>query len=80
MPKKTRRMKQRTSLRREIETDESIEEMGAAKPVGVSRMEANRGFTPLTFDYSHIYADLRRILFFVLFFFTVLVALSFVIK
>jgi hypothetical protein len=73
-------MKQRASLRHEVETEEQIQQVGAVKSVAAPRMEASRGFTPLTFDYSHIYADLRRILFFVLFFTAVLVALSFVIK
>jgi len=80
MPKKTRRMKQRASLRRDVESENEIAEGGTVTPTVAPRMETSRGFTPLTFDYSYIYTDLKRILFFVLFFFGVLIALSFVIK
>lgn len=40
----------------------------------------SRAASPLTFDYSHIYGDLRRIALFAGFFFAVLIVLSFVIK
>jgi hypothetical protein len=82
MPKKTRRMKQRASLRRDegIEAPEAgVEEAGetvVARPVFGNR-NAN---TPLTFDYSHLYNDLKRIAMFVVFFTVVLIALSFIIK
>lgn len=80
MPKKSRKMKQRASLRRGVEADVEIEEGEAAQPVATMRVEANRGFSPVAYDYSHIYSDLKRILMFAVFFFAVLIVLSFVIK
>ncbi|MBI5305017.1 MAG: hypothetical protein HY868_22990 [Chloroflexi bacterium] len=81
MPKKTRKMKQRASLRRGLAPEAGIEEgESAAEPMTTMRFETNRAFTPLSYDYSHIYADLKRIVLFAGFFFVVLVVLSFVIK
>lgn len=88
MPKKTRKMKQRSALRRselmtpqpQVEEDNGAVE---AKPILASRpilSTANRVVTPATYDYSHIYGDLKRIALFAAFFFVVLIALSFVIK
>jgi hypothetical protein len=89
MPKKTRKMKQRSAMRRSVsvaqETLVAEEEQAAAetRPVMTTRTvlpPSNRGMTPATYDYSHIYGDLRRIAMFAAFFFIVLIALSFVIK
>ncbi|MBI5035347.1 MAG: hypothetical protein HZB51_32870 [Chloroflexi bacterium] len=90
MPKKTRKMKQRSAMRRSVsvaqETQVAEEEEQVAaetKPVMTTRNvlpPSNRGMTPATYDYSHIYGDLRRIAMFAAFFFIVLIALSFVIK
>lgn len=81
MPKKSRKMKQRASLRRgvgpEVEMDEGE---GTAESVATIRADSNRAFSPMTYDYSHIYTDLKRILLMAGFFFVVLIALSFVIK
>jgi hypothetical protein len=88
MPKKTRKMKQRAATRRgaaAIQPQQSdVEETGAfaSAPVAPSRvlLSSARPVTPLTFDYTHIYGDLKRIALFAGFFFIVLIALSFVIK
>ncbi len=88
MPKKTRKMKQRAAMRRVYQPTESESPIGEAtveteqpsvrmRPVGTT---PSRAVTPLTFNYSHIYGDLRRIALFAGFFFVVLIALSFVIK
>ncbi len=91
MPKKTRKMKQRAALRRAVQPAdvapvEEVEE-GAEAPEQAQapvRMRSTytpgRVVTPLAFDYSHIYGDLKRIAIFAVFFFAVLIALSFVIK
>ena len=88
MPKKTRKMKQRAALRRGVGTtqpqENGIEEAGASAsetfaPARVL-LSGARPVTPLTFDYTHIYSDLKRIALFAGFFFIVLIALSFVIK
>jgi hypothetical protein len=86
MPKKTRKMKQRAAMRRSYQAPgqeqgaETIEET----PETTVRMRpttpSSRAVTPLTFDYSHIYGDLKRIAVFAGFFFAVLIVLSFVIK
>lgn len=87
MPKKTRKMKQRAALRRsEVAqplASEREENGAAASPtVAPARILSSsaRPVTPLTFDYSHIYNDLKRIALFAGFFFAVLIVLSFVIK
>lgn len=90
MPKKTRKMKQRAAMRRAVAPGME-EQLGAPDEPGDApavqtpvRMRPSvmtpRGVTPLTFDYSHIYGDLKRIALFATFFFLVLIALSFVIK
>ena len=87
MPKKTRKMKQRAAERRSMQPvmpQESAAMPGApateAPTRGRSNFAAARTVTPLTFDYSHIYSDLKRIALFAGFFFAVLIILSFVIK
>jgi len=89
MPKKTRKMKQRAAMRRSmpvgtetqiVETDgaEQATPMLSARPILSS---ASRMVTPATYDYSHIYDDLKRIALFAAFFFALLIALAiFVIK
>ncbi|MBI5653302.1 MAG: hypothetical protein HZC40_23080 [Chloroflexi bacterium] len=83
MPKKTRKMKQRAALRRSVgvyEENEIVEEV-AGEPAPRPRFEStSRAFSPLAYDYSHIYRDLKRIALFAGFFFAVLIVLSFVIK
>lgn len=90
MPKKTRKMKQRAAMRRAV-LDVPQEPVVAGKESEAAPvMEApvrmrptftsSRGLSPLTFDYSHIYGDLKRIALFASFFFVVLIALSFIIK
>ena len=88
MPKKTRKMKQRAAMRRSVAANQpeenDIEEGGAvaSEAVAPSRvlLSSARPVTPLTFDYTHIYGDLKRIALFAGFFFAVLIVLSFVIK
>ncbi len=90
MPKKTRKMKERAAMRRvpgtfvppsEAEADDAA--VAEAPVVAPARaiLGANRVLvTPQTYDYSHIYSDLKRIALFAGFFFIVLIVLSFVIK
>ena len=87
MPKKTRKMKLRAAERRgmQVAPGEAAGRMpgvpSAEAPVRTrSDFAAARAATPLTYDYSYIYGDLRRIAVFAGFFFVVLVVLSFVIK
>jgi len=88
MPKKTRKMKQRAAMRRGAsltqtpENDVQAAGASASEPLAPSRvlLSSARPVTPLTFDYTHIYDDLKRIVLFAGFFFALLVALSFVIK
>ena len=81
MPKKTRKMKQRAAERRGATQYAQPETSDGESAVGAPVREfSSRAVTPLTFDYSHIYSDLRRIAMFAIFFFSVLIALSFVIK
>ncbi len=88
MPKKTRKMKQRSAMRRsEMAMPEAqvVEGNGSAevKPTLSPRpilSPVSRPNTPATFDYTYIYGDLKRIAMFAAFFFIVLIALSFVIK
>lgn len=86
MPKKTRKMKQRAALRRSVDIrsqESASESVGASgETLAPARVlpTSPRSVTPLTFDYSHIYSDLKRIALFAGFFFIVLVVLSFVIK
>ncbi|MBM3129525.1 MAG: hypothetical protein FJ009_12975 [Chloroflexi bacterium] len=87
MPKKTRKMKQRAALRRSVEPqsqEHAVESEGASTRGSVAPtrvlLSSARPVTPLTFDYTHIYNDLKRIALFAGFFFIVLIVLSFVIK
>ncbi len=88
MPKKTRKMKQRAAMRRSVAASQpeenEIEEGGASNREAVAParvlFSSARPATPLTFDYTHIYGDLKRIALFAGFFFAVLIVLSFVIK
>lgn len=90
MPKKTRKMKQRAAMRRSTEAMPQVIEReadGDNKTPVVSTPSVRpilsstpRGVTPATYDYSHIYGDLKRIALFAGFFFAVLIVLSFVIK
>ena len=85
MPKKTRKMKQRAAMRRsEHQVQENVAVSTAAQDDAPVRMRptfsSSRPVTPFTYDYSHIYGDLRRIALFAGFFFAVLIALSFIIK
>jgi hypothetical protein len=88
MPKKTRKMKQRAAMRRggaATQPQESDIEGGSAfasESVAPSRvlLSSARPATPLSFNYTHIYGDLKRIALFAGFFFAVLIVLSFVIK
>ena len=89
MPKKTRKMKQRSAMRRssavvpETQVVEQEQVAAETKPVMTTRpilSSPSRGMSPATYDYSHIYGDLRRIAMFAAFFFVVLIVLSFVIK
>ncbi len=88
MPKKTRRMKQRAAERRTMQQaapPDSVRTTASAPTAEAptrmrSEFATTRAVTPLTYDYSHIYSDLRRIALFAGFFFAVLIILSFVIK
>lgn len=88
MPKKTRRMKLRSAERRESLRQLAPDSTTVAAPAGQAaappRMRsdfgASRAAPPISYDYSHIYGDLKRIALFAGFFFAVLIALSFVIK
>jgi hypothetical protein len=88
MPKKTRKMKQRAAMRRTAtiaqpqKSDVEVAGASASESVAPSRVMVSsaRPATPLTFDYTHIYGDLKRIALFAGFFFIVLVVLAFVLK
>ncbi len=88
MPKKTRKMKQRSAMRRSVSVTPEIqveEGNGASEPKPMLSPRpilspVSRPTTPANFDYSYIYGDLRRIAMFAGFFFVVLIVLSFVIK
>ncbi len=88
MPKKTRKMKQRAAERRSMQQYAPQEPQPGAPGAPAaeaptrtrSDFSAARVVTPLTYDYSHIYSDLKRIALFAGFFFAVLIVLSFVIK
>lgn len=81
MPKKTRRMKERAAIRRSVVSDGAVPAPSAVRESRPTLSPSARPtFAQPTFDYSHIYSDLRRIAFFAVFFFAVLVVLSFVIK
>jgi hypothetical protein len=89
MPKKTRKMKQRAAMRRAVQpadvqtVENQMPEAQVAEQAPVRMRPTfgpSRAVTPMTFDYSHIYSDLKRIALFAGFFFIVLIALSFVIK
>ncbi len=89
MPKKTRKMKQRAAMRRGVNAAPQVaeEEQGAPEVASTASIRpmfstsaSSRVVTPTTYDYSHIYSDLKRIAAFAAFFFAVLIVLSFVIK
>lgn len=89
MPKKTRKMKERAAMRRALQSRPSEENAANTSVTSVEEASARirpsfapsgRAITPQTFDYSHIYSDLKRIALFAGFFFAVLITLSFVIK
>ncbi len=92
MPKKTKKMKQRAASRREMlgaamPADSAMHGAARGNPARIepatsarSAFSTRASAAPLTYDYSHIYADLKRIAFFAAFFFAALIALSFVIK
>lgn len=87
MPKKTRKMKQRAAMRRSyagtppVEMDAADQPQETASPARPILSPITRtAVTPATYDYSHIYSDLKRIAIFAAFFFSVLIVLSFVIK
>lgn len=91
MPKKTRKMKQRAAERRSIQQQTATQDRevvssnaptASATPMRTMRseMSASRVLNPLTYDYSYIYGDLKRIALFAAMFFAVLIVLSFVIK
>ena len=88
MPKKTRKMKQRAAMRRSAvvaqtpASDVEVAGASASEAIEPARVlpSSARPVTPLTFDYTHIYGDLKRIALFAGFFFAVLIVLSFVIK
>lgn len=87
MPKKTRKMKQRAAERRGTlnagmpeRAEMSPTESAGGAPRPRADFSASRAVSAITFDYSYIYADLKRIAVFAVFFFAVLIALSFVIK
>ncbi len=85
MPRKTRKMKQRAAMRRNQyvpEVQEAGDEAESSGELSVRMRPAvssGRG-APMTFDYSHIYSDLRRIALFAAFFFAVLIVLAFVLR
>ncbi|CAG0956784.1 hypothetical protein ANRL3_00608 [Anaerolineae bacterium] len=83
MPKKTRKMKQRAALRRETlgAPEVNAPEMENAAMQAAPRFSPSRVVSSaVSYDYSHIYRDLKRIAMFAAFFFAVLIVLSFVIK
>ncbi len=90
MPKKTRKMKQRAAERRSSLPPQMETPTGATAPTAEPTTAApirtrtdfatSRVVSPITYDYSHIYSDLKRIAVFAGFFFAVLIVLSFVIK
>ncbi|MBI3538344.1 MAG: hypothetical protein HY070_12405 [Chloroflexi bacterium] len=86
MPKKSKKMKQRAALRREILSGyapvaaDAASDPNDSAPASRSIFSAPRGVANFSYDYSHIYADLKRIALFAIFFFGVLIFLSFVIK
>ncbi len=91
MPKKSRKLKQRAAMRRTgpaaagaVVVEEQSTDVSAAMTETPIRMRTGalgvKPASPLNYDYSHIYGDLKRIAVFAGFFFAVLVILSFVIK
>ena len=81
MPKKTRRMKERAAQRRSGVAEEVESNAGTTTGIRPTLSPSTRTtFSAPSFDYSHIYSDLRRIAFFAILFFAALIALSFVIK
>lgn len=80
MPKKSRKMKERAAMRRAVVSQSLSDTSQVADDSRPTLAPTTRTYTPLTFDYTHIYNDLKRIALFAIFFFAVLIALSFVIK
>ncbi len=80
MPKKSRKMKERAAMRRAIVSQSISDASEVTEGSRTTLAPSMRSYTPVTFDYSHIYNDLKRIAFFAAFFFAVLIGLSFVIK
>lgn len=87
MPKKTRKMKQRAAMRRSVvdaqptATSDAGDLPETESPTRPILSPTTRSVvSPATYDYSHIYNDLKRIALFAVFFFAVLIALSFIIK
>ena len=86
MPKKTKKMKQRAAQRREMIGAYAPAALDDTATVNNAAMGARplfsaaRSASSFSYDYSHIYSDLKRIAIFATFFFAVLVVLSFVIK
>jgi len=74
-------MKERAALRRTAISEETVSAGSTTAESRTTLSPTTRAtFAAPSFDYSHIYSDLRRIAFFAIFFFAVLIALSFVIK
>jgi hypothetical protein len=87
MPKKTKKMKQRAAQRREMlgTYQPASAEPSPAKDAAVvstrpAFASARAAATTFSYDYSHVYSDLKRIALLAGFFFAVLIVLSFVIK
>ena len=80
MPKRTRRMKERAALRQAAVAPASETKSVVTGSRQTLAPSTRTTYAAPSFDYSHIYSDLRRIAFFAAFFFAVLIALSFVIK
>ncbi len=80
MPKKSRKMKERAAMRRAVLSQSMSDTAETPDESRTTLAPTTRAYAPVTFDYSHIYNDLKRIALFAAFFFAVLIALSFVIK
>ncbi len=85
MPKKTKKMKERAAMRREslrayAPASKPSAEKTEAASASRAAFAAPRAATTFSYDYAHVYSDLKRIAILAGFFFAVLIALSFVIK
>jgi len=90
MPKKTRKAKERAAARRRMSSGyelppvtEPVGERPVARPIPSAMPSPRvssftRGPAPVTFDYSYVYGDLRRIGLLAAFFFAVMLVLWFV--